>query len=196
MYSLKTKYELVGERLAGDEGTLLDIGSRDRILRPHLPPRWNYVAADVRPGLDLTWDLERPLPAPDGAYDAVAALDVLEHVENIHGAFAELLRIARRWVFITFPNITSLVLRVQFALKGNVGEKYALFSSHQGDRHRWLTAFPRYCAFVREGAEKRGWRWERLDLVRGFTRLQAVASRLPLPPGLKTHTSLFELTRR
>lgn len=42
---------------------------------------------------------------PARAFDAVLAIDVLEHVEDGAGFVRQLARLARRWVFVTTPNV-------------------------------------------------------------------------------------------
>jgi len=44
------------------------------------------------------------LPFPDGHFDIVTCVDVLEHVEDYHRFLGELLRVARKGVFISTPN--------------------------------------------------------------------------------------------
>lgn len=44
------------------------------------------------------------LPFPDNQFDLVTCVDVLEHVEDFHRFLAELLRVARKGVFISTPN--------------------------------------------------------------------------------------------
>lgn len=44
------------------------------------------------------------LPFDDGAFDVVTCVDVLEHVEDYHRFLRELLRVARKGVFISTPN--------------------------------------------------------------------------------------------
>jgi len=41
---------------------------------------------------------------PDAAFDMVTAIDVIEHVEDDKGFLGHLLRIAKRYVFISTPN--------------------------------------------------------------------------------------------
>jgi 2-polyprenyl-3-methyl-5-hydroxy-6-metoxy-1,4-benzoquinol methylase len=68
-------------------------------------------------------DLNAPLPLPDGCADAVAAVEVVEHLENPRAFFRELARIARPggWIVVTTPNqasalsILSLLLKQRFA---------------------------------------------------------------------------------
>jgi SAM-dependent methyltransferase len=45
------------------------------------------------------------LPLPDAAFDLIAALDVVEHVEDEEAAFAELARVAREdaWLLLSVP---------------------------------------------------------------------------------------------
>jgi hypothetical protein len=97
----KLKYDLVAERTLGMRGTWVDVGARDRVLQKYLKPgELRYLSSDMIPGHDLTWDIEKPIPAGDRAYSVVVALDVLEHVEQCHGAHREMLRITGQKLFI------------------------------------------------------------------------------------------------
>lgn len=192
----ESKYQIVGRRVSGIAGTLLDVGARDRALAKHLPPDLTYVAADIAPGLDLQWNLEEPIDAPDNAYDVVAALDVLEHVEQIHQAYRELLRITRRKLFVSLPNMTCLSLRLQFFAAGHLGGKYDLLPEHQGDRHRWLTGYRQICAFIGHHARSAGCAVTQYDILTGYSRLHSLISYLPLPADLRAYTLLFEITKR
>ncbi len=44
------------------------------------------------------------LPFRDGSFDAVVAMEILEHLQNPDPALSELKRIARRYLVITVPN--------------------------------------------------------------------------------------------
>src|SRR5258706_256378 len=113
-YVFENKFKAVGHALRSARGTVLDVGARDRGLSKFLDSRnLSYFSADVDEGHDFRIDLERPLDFPDGRFDHVVALDVLEHVENIHGAFHELARIARTGVIIALPNMATLARRVR-----------------------------------------------------------------------------------
>lgn len=68
----------------------LHIGSgRDR--------REDFVNLDrvALPGVDVVADLERQLPFTDDAFDEVLGLHVLEHVDRLENALAELHRVTR-----------------------------------------------------------------------------------------------------
>lgn len=107
---------LLADRHAG--GTLADVGCGAGHLWPHvagafdrcigvdavryegLPPDVEFVPAD----------LDRlPLPLADRSADVVAAVEVIEHLENPRAFCRELRRIARPhgWVVLTTPNQLS-----------------------------------------------------------------------------------------
>ncbi len=188
------KYSIVG-RNVGPQGTLVDVGARDRVLQQYLPTGLTYLSADIVPGHDLTWNLEESIPAPDQAYDFVVALDVLEHLEHIHQAYRELLRITRYKLFVTLPNMTHLALRWNFFVTASLGGKYDLLPEHQGDRHRWLTTYPQMCAFIDHYAQAAASAVRRYDILVGYTRLDKLVSYLPLPAALRAYTVLFEIDK-
>jgi len=163
-YVFRDKFKAVAHELRSARGTLLDIGARDRGLSKHLDARrLSYFSADVGAGHDFQVDLERPLDFPDGRFDHVVALDVLEHVEHIHRAFHELARISTTGVVIALPNMATLSRRLRFAATGRLGtDKYDLLTDHQGDRHRWLTTHGQVDAFIRSNAQKAGLRVEKV----------------------------------
>jgi len=191
----RSKYELVGQRLEGQTGLLLDVGARDRRLKASLPSSWQYRSADIGPGHDYQWNLEEPLPAKSRSFDAVVCLDVLEHVDNIHQALSELLRITRGILFISLPNMACLSLRLQFVRTGLLGDKYRLPPEPVTDRHRWLTTYRQGQDFIRHGAARAGFSIRHDDLVTGYGRLHHFFSGWPLPASLTAYTVLFELTR-
>ncbi|MCX7681260.1 MAG: methyltransferase domain-containing protein [Anaerolineae bacterium] len=193
----------MAELLRQAEGTLLDVGARDRHLAARLDQhRLEYHSADLGEGCDYRVNLEEGLEFPDGAFDYVVALDVLEHVEHIHRAFHELARITRRCLIIALPNLSALSRRWSFLWRGHLGtKKYDLYPEHQGDRHRWLTVYPQINAFVEENAARTG-----LVLEQVFEELQGrrvarvlgyVAARSGLlPRGLLTERCIYVLVRR
>lgn len=193
--SAETKYEIVGRRLAGVTGTLVDVGARDQRLKAFLPQGIQYLAADMVPGHDLLWDLNGSTGAANDQYDVTVALDVLEHVEGIHAALTELIRISRSKVFISLPNMTCLGLRWTYFTTGRLGAKYDLLARHPGDRHRWLTSYDQMCAFVQHIARTNRCRLDMWNVLQGYGRLHQVVARLPLSPALRAYTVVFEITK-
>jgi len=78
---------------------VLDIGARDGGLRGFLPPGVKYQGIDIAPefaGPDvLIQDISNGIPFPDGAYDFVFCIEVLEHVPNHYGTLGEIHRVLK-----------------------------------------------------------------------------------------------------
>ena len=126
------------------QGRVLDVGSRGGRLRRELPPALAYYGLDIIPPADVLANLESGLPFQPRSFDAVVALDVLEHTNNIHRAIAQLCRVSHHYVVISLPNVYEIVSRVRFALGKPISGKYGLPAEPLADRHRlvlsWLEA--------------------------------------------------------
>lgn len=159
-FSIKNKYQIVGEILERFRGSVLDVGSRDKVLRNYLSLDFvKYFSADMGEGHDFQINLEEIIQLPDGHFDCVVALDVLEHVGNIHQSFHELARLSKRSFIIALPNMATLSKRWSYLTKGYLGtKKYDLYPEHQGDRHRWLTVYPEIYEFVEYNSRKAGFK--------------------------------------
>lgn len=195
MLRRESKYRIVAQQVADVRGSLMDVGARDERLRDYLPAGILYRSTDLSFGEAARWDLEAPIAAPDRAYDVVVALDVLEHVDRIHQAYRELLRVTGQKLFVSLPNMTGLSQRIWFLLTGRLGAKYDLPTAVPSDRHRWLTGHAQMPAFIEPPARAAGFAVERYDLLSGYDRLHQWIARLPLSPALRAETVLFELTR-
>ena len=124
------------------DGRILDVGADECHLRDHLAESTEYVGVGLGGNPDLQVDLERePLPFPDGSFDCVLCLDVLEHLDNPHAVFDELCRVSRRYVVISLPNAwLSLYRRLT---KGDRPDDqpmryYGLPPEPPEDRHKWF----------------------------------------------------------
>jgi hypothetical protein len=151
------KYSAVDDLLKSDVRSLLDVGCRDAILRKHIRPQIKYTGVDIvaGPGVDKVANIEDGLPFADGEFDAVVALDLLEHTNNIWFAFDELVRVARRQVVIVLPNVYHWSSRVRFFL-GREMDKYVLPAHSIVDRHRWLPSYVSARRFCTERAAMHG----------------------------------------
>jgi Methyltransferase domain len=172
-------------------GLILDVGCRNKELREALDGRSvRYLGLDVKPPADVIADLNHEIPLPDGEADTVVALDVLEHVDAIYDAFAELCRVARRHVVISLPNAFVLDSRYRH-LRGRVSGKYGLPEEPPGDRHRWLFSLDDARRFCRHRAKMAGWCVAEEAVLVGprRQRMEALVRALPnlLSPRLVTH---------
>jgi SAM-dependent methyltransferase len=83
----------------------------------------NYSRYDTAPEgveIDTGVDLRRPLPYPDGSFDAVVLCDVIEHVSDHPAVIAETARVLRAGghsVILT-PNVNRLSSRLQYLWTG------------------------------------------------------------------------------
>jgi methionine biosynthesis protein MetW len=122
------------------EGTVLDVGCGDGLFLNMLKEK----GIDAR-GVDFSGeaiqkcatkgvqaskhDLSEPLPFPDGTFDWVVALDVLEHQYDPLSLLKEMTRVSRRNVIVGVPNFSSLPARLQ-TLSGMVPENNKPHKGH------------------------------------------------------------------
>jgi len=71
-------------------------------------------------------DATARLPYDDGTFDAVALVEVVEHLEHPLRAVQEAVRVAKTGgvIVVTTPNIQSFLARSHFLLRGNYGRWY------------------------------------------------------------------------
>jgi SAM-dependent methyltransferase len=163
MFSRLGRYECAAEILKGRRGTVLDIGARHGVMRQHLDPTLTYRTADRSGEHDFNLNLEVPLEMADRSFDYTIALDVIEHVDNIHGALHEILRITNRSSIISLPSMAGYTSRLRFLLSGSFAtDKYDLPVEPVDDRHRWLTTARDILPFYEEAAQKCGFYIEQL----------------------------------
>ena len=111
-------------------GRLLDVGCAGGELAALLTARgWRVQGAETEPALldaarargieARAVDLDRaPLPWPDGAFDAVVAAEVIEHVVDTDRLLAEIARVLHPGgaLIVTTPNLASLENRLRLLL--------------------------------------------------------------------------------
>ena len=117
-------------------GTILDVGSRDAAIRDILGPQCTLIDKDGTDAIPFDWE-KAPLPFPDNSFDTVVCLDTLEHIENIHEGFHDLVRVSQKYVVISLPNVWRKTLK-QFLMGYSTLASYGLPLEKPDDRHKWF----------------------------------------------------------
>lgn len=175
---------------------VLDVGCRDGSLADFLPSSTTYFGADLfqneRENVAYLGDIQSVVF--DRKFEQVVALDILEHVDDLHGLFDKLIGITETCLIVSMPNCFDLKSRLNFFFKGTLGGKYRLGGLPSLDRHRWLVSDSDVISFFESKAESYNFKltthrmrygdWASPSLV---SRLRA-CSRFVLPDQLATAT--------
>lgn len=134
------------------KGSLLDVGCYEAPLRGMLPDT-AYTGVDIAGAPDIELDLEQceRLPFEDDGYDTVICIDVLEHLNNLHFIFDELIRVAKANVLVSLPNCWRDARR---PIERGCGDflHYGLPSEPPLDRHKWFFSFTQGREFLQSRA--------------------------------------------
>ncbi len=135
--------------------SLLDLGCRTMALKPLLTSCREYYGTDFVAAEGVyECNLEMGLPQfSDNAFDVVTALDVLEHLEHTHNVLKEALRVAKKAVIVSLPNMYYIRFRLNFLLKGHLSGKYAFPINPIMDRHRWVLSYTEAENFIRHNCQ-------------------------------------------
>tara|TARA_B110000503_G_scaffold135634_1_gene216540 strand:- start:438 stop:1061 length:624 start_codon:yes stop_codon:yes gene_type:complete len=155
--------------LNGEE--VLDIGCRDKIFKQYLLGDYRYTGVDYNPNITnddndkdvINHNLEQGLP--DGKnFDIINALDVLEHVENIHHLFEQMFKRANKKIIIALPNMAYYKFRLNFLFKAEISEKYNFHHKKLIDRHRWITNYKSIINFI-EKNKPEDWKSTKFNFI-------------------------------
>ncbi|MFN0242950.1 MAG: class I SAM-dependent methyltransferase [Planctomycetota bacterium] len=137
-------------------GRVLDVGCDVRVLK-QLRPDLDYVGIDIGGDPDLKIDLEtiERLPFVDRDFDAVLCSEVLEHLDNLHHVFGELVRVSRKHVLISLPNCWTAARRPVARGSGAIGH-YGLPTERPPDRHKWFFSLQEASEFASGMADAHG----------------------------------------
>lgn len=159
---------------------VLDIGCDRGLLRALLPESSSYTGVDIAGEPDISLDLEKVerLPFNDDEFDTVVCTDVLEHLDNIHRIFSELVRVSSRYLIISLPNNWASARRAIARGSGQVCH-YGLPATPPQDRHKWFFNLAEAREFLEAQAdslsltivEKRVTEKPRSAVIRGMLRL-------------------------
>lgn len=137
-------------------GRVLDVGCDEAVLRDLLPGV-RYTGVDIGGKPDIPLDLEKTarLPFDDRAFDGVVCTDVLEHIENLHAMFEELVRVSAKHLVLSLPNCWVGARRPIGRGRGSFAH-YGLPDEKPMDRHKWFFNLTDAEQFVRVQAERLG----------------------------------------
>ncbi|PCJ21366.1 MAG: hypothetical protein COB02_01910 [Candidatus Cloacimonadota bacterium] len=136
--------------------TLLNVGGGGHhYMKKHLDEQVQYFELDIAGSPDLKINLEKEIPIPieNNKYETVVCTDVLEHLDNFHQVFNELLRISSKYLIISLPNsVTSLMSYYKNKVYENNNEdrrkQFGKYTKYYGlpyekpeDRHKWLFSY-------------------------------------------------------
>jgi SAM-dependent methyltransferase len=129
-------------------GSVLDVGCDVGGLRSYLPNA-QYLGVDVSPSADLCLNLEtvERLPFDDASFDCVVCIDVLEHLDNLHTIWREIVRVARTSIVISWHNCWVNARRPLTRGTGGFSH-YGLPFERPLDRHKWFFSLEQAATFV------------------------------------------------
>jgi 2-polyprenyl-3-methyl-5-hydroxy-6-metoxy-1,4-benzoquinol methylase len=135
-------------------GKVLDVGCDMAVLKGLLPGA-SYTGIDIggKPDIQLNLEQVERLPFGDGEFDGVVCSDVLEHLDNLHHVFSELLRVCRGHLVISLPNNWANARLPLARGRGSFGF-YGLPPDKPRDRHKWFFSLAEATAFMRTQAER------------------------------------------
>ncbi len=136
--------------------SVLDVGCFNAPLR-NLLGSAKYVGVDIAGNPDITLDMEtiERLPFDDGAFETVLCIDVLEHLDNFHRLFDELVRVSNRHIIVSLPNCWFHARQPISRGKGHFTH-YGLPLQRPQDRHKWFFSLSEARQFIGGKSEEFG----------------------------------------
>jgi len=136
------------------QGRVLDVGCDEAYLSALY--RGRYCGIDKNGEADVVVDLEQGcLPFRDQEFDCVVCTDVLEHIDNLHALFEDLVRVTCRYLILSLPNCWGTAWPSIVRGRGEL-KQYGLPQAPPEDRHKWFFNYEQAERFVRDQAERLG----------------------------------------
>jgi len=133
---------------------VLDVGCDEARLKTLIPHK-EYVGIDIggKPDIEINLEQIDRLPFDDDAFDCVICSDVLEHINNLHQIFGELVRVSRGEIIISLPNNWCCARRPIEKGHGSFAH-YGLPIDPVVDRHKWFFCLSDAKKFMEGQTEK------------------------------------------
>lgn len=138
------------------DGKVLDAGCWRKDLKKYLSNNTDYVGVDINGVPDIRIDLEKEkLPFVNNYFDCVVCSDVLEHLDNFHEVFGELIRVSKNYTILSFPNNWLCLKNILLKSGGDNKLKfYGLPIEKPDDRHKWFFNYQEAENFILTGTKK------------------------------------------
>jgi len=172
-------------------GNILNLGGGgEKYLEKELKKRGHsymkYIEVDIAGNPDIKLNLEKELPLPfeNSSFDTVIATDVLEHLDNLHEVFAEMVRVCKGYIIISLPNPLrdSLAYWRGRVYKNDSIERkkyYGKYMKFYGlpfekpfDRHKWFFNYEDVAEFFNYQCQKYNLRLRELLLMENIGSLK------------------------
>lgn len=127
---------------------VLDVGCFEAPLREMLNPGI-YVGVDMAGAPDVLLNLDQAerLPFADSEFATVISIETLEHLENLHRMFGELVRVSGKHLIVSLPNCWRDARRPIGRGRGDFAH-YGLPAKKPLDRHRWFFSYSQAREFL------------------------------------------------
>lgn len=151
----KGRYFFVKKKFPGlleSSSSILDVGCDENYLKEEYGQK--VFGVDIGGSPDRQVDLEKEslrfLSA--NSYELVLCMEVLEHLDNLHEVFDDLLRVSSRYVLISLPNSSSAHRLWRTIRHETNGKFYGLPFEKPTDRHKWFMSYKEIIAFMERAA--------------------------------------------
>ena len=134
--------------------SMLDVGCDKAILK-NLLNLERYVGIDMGGTPDFVINLEEieRLPFEDKSFEVCVCSDVLEHLDNLHFIFSELVRVTEKYLLVSLPNNWANARKPIERGYGKIAH-YGLQNEKPIDRHKWFFGFSEANEFLDHKAKQ------------------------------------------
>lgn len=159
----KDRYDFIREKwgaLLNSSTSILDVGCDENYLKSFYGKK--IYGIDIMGNPDKVVDLEKESLRflSDRSYNLIICTEVLEHIDNLHEVFNDIVRVASGHILISLPNCSSTKRFKKFLRTKHNRKFYGLPFERPLDRHKWFFSYKEIIDFMNHQAEKHN-----LDIV-------------------------------